>query len=797
MKISYRWLKQYLHTDLDPQALGEILTEIGLETEKISKIEPVEGGLNGVVVGEVLACEQHPNADRLKLTRVNVGQSEALHIVCGAPNVAVGQKVAVALVGSTLFPKNAEPLTIKKGKIRGEVSEGMLCAEDELGLGESHAGIMVLPQEALVGSNLAEVLGLESDYSIEIGLTPNRADAMSHYGVARDLHAALQWRGIKSELTLPSVQFFQVQSPKYRVNLRVEDVEACPRYFGLVVDGLKVGPSPKWLQDKLMAIDLKPINNVVDVTNFVMHELGHPLHAFDWTKIEEGTVVVRQAGGEDFTTLDGKARALHALDLCICDAEKPMCLAGVFGGLNSGVSELTHAVFLESAYFNPVRIRKTAKRHGLNTDASFRYERGIDPNMGMLALKRAAILLQEVAGGYVASEIAEVENKVFEPNRLRVSVKRVEGLIGHALGADAVKRILQLLEIKVLAENGDALELEIPPYRVDVLREADVVEEVLRIYGLNNIPFPEKMAFSTGSSDVYGLAALRNKVSEFLVAKGVQECLHNSLHKEAAYEGEDLVRILNPLSQDLGVLRNHPLPNGLESIQRNVNFRQGDLRFFEFGRTYHKTEKGYREEGFLALWCSGRQNVENWNVGKEMADFFGMKALVLGILDLLGLRDLDEKQENGRFYLESKKKRLAEVFEVPKSVLQAYDLEQAVFFAHLNWDIVSNLALKHRIATSEIIRFPRVRRDLALLVDKNHPFADIKACLEKVNRKWLQEVGLFDVYEGKNLPDGKVSYAVKLVLQDAGKTLTDSEIDKYIEKTLKSLHDELGAELRS
>jgi len=798
MRISYRWLKQYIQTDLNPNELGDILTEIGLETEKIYEVHRVPNGLKGVVVGEVMECQRHPNADRLHCTQVSIGGTEWLSIVCGAPNVSKGLKVAVATVGTTLYPTDGEALVIKKGKIRGEVSEGMLCAEDELGLGKSHDGILILDSYLEVGTPLVEALGLESDFCLEIGLTPNRSDAMSHYGVARDLNAALKFRGMKSELGLPSVQNFVIQKPEHKIHLEILDNEACIRYYGLVLDGIKIGPSPDWLKEKLQAIEIKPINNIVDITNYVLHETGHPLHAFDLSAIKGNTVKVRRANeNESFETLDGKLRKLDPMDLMICNQSEPMCIAGVFGGSKSGVNNNTTAVFLESALFNSVRIRKTAKRHGLNTDASFRYERGVDPDMSLYAIRRAALLIQEIAGAHIASELIEAGTNPSEPEDLSVSYAKMNELIGHEISKSDYKAILSSLDIKVLAETNDILRIKPPAYRVDVTREADIVEEVLRIYGLNNIPFPAKISFSTGKFDAYPAYQKKEKIANALTSLGVQEVMHNSLHKESYYSSDDLIRTLNPLSQDLNILRNSPLPNGLETLRRNLNQKVNDLCCYEFGRTYHLTESGYEEKEFLAFWQTGSGVVENWNSSYKAEDIYFLKSKVESVFYNLGLESIDQKMDGLKLEWWSGNKRIGILYELPTNLLKTWDINQTVFYAELDWEILIKRASKVKVKTAEIPKYPAVRRDLALLFPKDVSFDSIQTTIFRTAKKLLREIGLFDVYEGKNLPANTVSYAVKLIFQDNSKTLTDTEIEKTIEQILKQLEKEWNIVLRA
>lgn len=796
MKISYNWLSQYLHTDLSVEQIGEILTEIGLETEKIHRLGGIPGGLQGVVVGKVMECIPHPNADRLRLTQVDVGSGEWLPIVCGAPNVAAGQLVLVATVGTTLHPMEGDAFVIKKSKIRGEVSMGMICAEDELGIGHNHDGIMVLEGNLKPGQAAIEVLKLDQDYCIEIGLTPNRADAMSHYGVARDLHAALQFRGIPSALALPSIDHFAEQKAEKPIQLHVEDTEACPHYLGLLIDGLQVGESPDWLKKALEAIDLKPINNVVDVTNYVLHETGHPLHAFDYAAIEGQKVVVQTvAEGTSFTTLDEKERSLDRSDLMICHANGPMCIGGVFGGLHSGVSANTQTVFLESAYFHPVRIRKTAKRHGLNTDASFRYERGVDPNMSVYALKRAALLLQEVAGGHIASDILEAGDGHFPPHQVEVSVEGMQRLIGHGIPKETLVNILHSLEILVTEDTGDQLTLQVPAYRVDVREQSDIVEEVLRIYGLDNIPIPDRMQLRADTDELQVLQKRQRQVAEALIAIGFQESLHNSLHKGEYYDEADRVAILNPLSTDLNVLRNHPMPGGLETLSRNLKHRVTDVKIFEFGRTYHVRGGQYFEKRFLSLWVTGLHRPENWNTPTRKADLFTVKEGVYRVLTRLNI-EFREKEKELQLQLWAGKKKLGWIEEVPRPWLKPFEIEQPVYYAQLDWEVLLSIPREKQQSVREVPRFPGVRRDLALLVGSDQRFEQIQQVAISSHPKLIKEVGLFDVYEGKGLPEGKISYAIRIGLQSEEKTLTDQEVDQVMAQLLNKLQREVGAELR-
>lgn len=807
MKISYNWLKEYINTNLPAAEISELLTNTGLEVEGLEEIETVKGGLKGVVIGEVLTCGQHPNADRLKVTTVNVGGAEPLNIVCGAPNVAAGQKVVVATVGTEIFTDEGS-FKIKKSKIRGEVSEGMICAEDELGLGQSHDGIMVLDAKAEVGTPAAAFFNIESDWVFEIGLTPNRTDAISHVGVARDLRAALLRFGHDGvELQQPSVASFAVNSKDLPVDIKIEDPKACYRYAGVSLKDVKVGPSPDWLQNRLRAIGLSPINNVVDITNFIMHETGHPLHAFDLAKIAGNSIHVKTLeAGTKFTTLDEKEHELHADDLMICDDHKGLVLAGVFGGLESGVSETTTNVFLEAAHFNPVSIRKAAKRHGLNTDSSFRYERGVDPEMTLYALKRAAILIRDIAGGEIAMDIRDEHPTKIEPHEVSVDLKRMTQLIGQEIETELVKNILTWLDIRIKAESGGTLHLEIPAYRHDVTREADVVEEVLRIYGFNAVAFDSKMQISVAQVDSKDAAAYREKISAHVSARGFLEMINNSLTKPAYYQGHGFdatksVEMLNPLSQDLAVLRQDLLFGGLESIAYNIKRQRADLRLYEFGRHYQKGENRFKEEERLALWITGAEAKESWRESTRATDFFTLKNELVHILAALGLEKFQENPlENELFdealQIEVFKNEVAVFGRVKTTLARQMDIKQPVYYANLNWAKLAELAAKQRIVMKDLPRFPEVRRDLALLLDESIRYSDLKQAAEKAERKILRDVNLFDVYQGKNLPAGKKSYALSFILQDQDKTLNDKQVDKAMEKILASFKKQFEAELR-
>lgn len=813
MKVSYNWLKDFIHCDLSPEKMGEILTSIGLEVESIEVVEAIPGGLKGVVVGEVLTCEKHPDADRLSITTVQLGEGEPVQIVCGAPNVRSGQKVLVATVGTTLYPKSGDAFQIKKSKIRGAESHGMICAEDELGLGESHDGIMVLDATAVTGTPAAVQLNIPTDYCLEIGLTPNRTDAFSHFGVARDLAAALRnMEGIERisfELKKPLGN--KLSGAGKPLAVEVESSEDCPRYMGIVLSGVKVQDSPDWLKQRLLTIGLRPINNVVDITNYIQHEIGQPLHAFDVKKIAGSKVIVRRAQpGEKMVTLDGVQRELNENDLMICDAEKPMCIAGVFGGNDSGVSAETTDIFLESAYFNPVVVRKTARRHALHTDASFRFERGADPENAPLAIERAVALLAEIAGAKVQSEVIDIYPKPVQKNRTVLSLKNTSRLIGQALPEDRIRKILGDLEIAVVEENGDNLTLEIPHYRVDVTREADVIEEILRIYGFDNIAFPKGLKSSVSHAPQPDREKLQHRVADFLASNGFNEIMGMSLTKlkYASLVREDelsestAVKLLNPLSQDLGMMRQSLIFGGLESVELNKNHRNPDLRLFEFGKIYHKSTSGYREQYRLGIWMTGRRQAESWNNGNEVVLFHDMKKILENICTGLSIGGMQTSSEEHGLWsqamkLQAQKKVIARWGMVSPSLLRVFDLKQEVFFADIYWDLMIEGVAKKAIQYKAPEKFPAVRRDLSLLLDKKIEFADIERVALEAERKLLRRVGLFDVYEGKNLEAGKKSYAVNFVLQDSTKTMTDEQVESAMLRISKALDDKLGAKIRS
>ncbi|MEO1030990.1 MAG: phenylalanine--tRNA ligase subunit beta [Bacteroidota bacterium] len=808
MKISYNWLKQFIKIDWDAEKIGELLTDLGLEIEGIERYESVKGGLEGIVVGEVLTCEQHPNADRLKVTTVNIGENEPVQIVCGAPNVAAGQKVPVATIGTTLYTAEGEAWKIKKGKIRGEESHGMICAEDELGLGESHDGIMVLDKTLKVGTPAADIFDIENDDVFEIGLTPNRADAMSHYGVARDLKAGLLQKEIALELITPSVMSYHVDARSLKIDVEVKDKEKCPRYCGVTISGVKVATSPNWLQHRLKSIGLSPINNIVDITNYVLHELGQPLHAFDAHKIAGNKVEVKTCkAGTKFTTLDETVRELHKDDLMICDAEKPMCIAGVFGGIDSGVTENTINIFLESAYFDPVSIRKTAKSHGLNTDASFRFERGVDPNITEYALKRAALLITEIAGGEITSDISDAYPNKIKDFEVRLSFENAKKLIGEEIPRETIKSILTSLEIKVNNVTETGLGLTVPAFRNDVQREADIIEEILRVYGYNNIGTTEKLNASISHSNRFEDYKLQNIIGHQLAAQGFYEIMANSLTtpKYVALS-EDLkadhnVQILNPLSNDLEVMRQSLLFSGLEAVSHNINRKRHDLKLFEFGKTYHQYSDHREEQKHLALLVSGSKTEERWNSITNPSDFFYLKGIVETILQRLGLNRLKSAPTTSGVLSEGMslslgKKTLVDFGLVKKSVLKHFGISQNVLFADFNWDNVLDMAQHNKIKFSEIPKYPEVRRDFALLLDHHVSFEDIHTVAKQTEKQLLKNINLFDVYEGKNLPAGKKSYAVSFTLQDEHKTLNDKQIDKIMSKLQANFESKLGAELR-
>jgi len=808
MKISYNWLQQFLQIDWDATKTGELLTDLGLEVEGIETKESIKGSLKGIVVGKVLTCEQHPNADRLKVTTVDLGDGKPVQIVCGAPNVAAGQKVPVATIGTLLYDDKGESFKIKKGKIRGEESHGMICAEDELGLGTSHDGIMVLEDSIKEGSLGTDVFNVEIDHVFEIGLTPNRSDAMSHFGVARDLRASLIQQEKQLELISPSVSNFHVAERTLRFDVDVEDKDLVPRYCGIAITDIIVKDSPEWIQNRLKAIGLTPKNNIVDITNYVLHELGQPLHAFDAQQIKGNKVVVKTlAEGTKFTTLDKVERSLSSEDIMICDAEdNPLCIAGVFGGLDSGVSKNTNSIFLESAYFNPVSIRKTAKRHALNTDASFRFERGIDINLTKYALKRAALLIEEYAGGKITSDISDFYPIKIEDFQVFFSYENAYRLIGQEIPKDTIKNILASLEIKINSETEGGIGLTIPSYRTDVQREADIIEEVLRVYGYNNIEFSHKLNTSI-SFDSNKETKIENIISDQLSALGFNEIMSNSLTKASYINyAEDLdesfnVAMLNPLSTDLGVLRQSLLFSGLESISYNLNRKNTALKFYEFGKSYHKYAEKYQEDKHLALFITGNKTKSSWNSTSKLSDFFYAKGILTALFERLGMNSLKSTPTKSALFSEGLtfslgKTKLAEFGTVKKTILKEFGIKQEVLFADLNWENILKLSSKKQIKVNDLSKFPSVKRDLALLIPVKTTFKEIYNLAFQTERKLLKEVDLFDVYEGENVPEGKKSYAISFVLQDENKTLEDKQIDKIMQKLQLNFEKNLEAVLR-
>ena len=808
MKISYNWLKQFLQTDWEVNNTSELLTDLGLEVEGVETIESIKGSLEGVVVGEVLTCIQHPNADRLKLTTVNLGSGDPVQIVCGAPNVAAGQKVPVATIGTMLYDDSGSGFKIKKGKIRGEESHGMICAEDELGLGASHDGILILDDQLKPGTKATDVFNIEIDEVFEIGLTPNRADAMSHYGVARDFRAGLIQHGINLELITPSVSDFQVDERRLRVDVEVDKKESAPRYCGISIVDVEVKDSPEWIQNRLKSIGLTPKNNIVDITNYVLHELGQPLHAFDAEKIEGNKVVVKTLeSGTKFTTLDGIERELHSEDIMICDAAlNPLCIAGVFGGINSGVTEKTTSIFLESAYFNPVSIRKTAKRHALNTDASFRFERGIDINFTKYALKRAAILIKEYSNGKIASDVMDFYPEKMEDFQVFLSYDNAFRLIGQELDKETIKNILASLEIKISSETEAGLGLTIPSFRVDVQREADIIEEILRVYGYNNIKFSHKLnssiSFNSNKDTI-----VENVVANHLTSLGFNETMANSLTKEdyislsKNLKAEFNVSMLNPLSNDLKVLRQSLLFSGLESISYNLNRKNNSLKLYEFGKTYHKYEHGYQEDKHLTIFISGARTKDTWTIPSQNSDFFYLKGIIISILDRIGISNLKTSPIKSDVFSEGivfslGKKKLVEFGIVTKQIRKEFGIKQEVLFADFDWSTILSISGNKKIKVSNLTKFPSVKRDLALLLDEKITFKEIYDLAFQSERNLLKDVDLFDVYQGEKLPEGKKSYAVSFVLQDKNKTLEDRQIDKIMLKLQQSFENNLEAVLR-
>jgi phenylalanyl-tRNA synthetase beta chain len=808
MKISYNWLKQFINIDWTPEKTSELLTNLGLEVEGIEAYASVKGGLKGIVVGEVKTCKQHPNADRLKLTTVDVGDDQILKIVCGAPNVAAGQKVAVATIGTTLYTKEGESWKIKKGKIRGEESHGMLCAEDELGLGPNHDGIMVLDKDSVIGSPLADIFNIENDVVFEIGLTPNRADAMSHYGTARDLKAGLIQEGLNPELMSPSVSGFHVDNRTLKIDVAVESKDKAPRYCGITISGAKIEASPGWMQQRLKAIGLQPINNVVDITNYVMHSLGQPMHAFDADKISDQKIIVRNAKkDEKFTTLDGIERSLDVEDLMICDNNGPMCIAGILGGLNSGISNSTTNIFLESAYFDPVSIRKSAKRHGISTDASFRFERGIDPEKTKYVLKYAASLISEITGGEISSDPSDEYSKKIKDKQVFLSFENINKLIGQKIPKETVKEILSSLEIKVNNVTESGLGLTIPAYRNDVEREVDVIEELLRVYGYNNISINDKLNSSISNASKNNGHKIENALANQLVSLGFYEIMTNSLTTQkytalsASLNTNDSITLLNPLSNDLATLRRSMLFSGLETIAYNLNRQQESLRLFEFGKTYHLANEERKENKHLSILMTGQKAPLHWRNQKENIDFFYTKGIVSALIEKMGVSKLKSSPATNAIFEEGQmlklgKTTLVEYGIVKNSISSTFGIDQVVYFADFNWDAIENSIKTTNVKFKPIPKFPEVKRDFALLIDEDISFEAIYKVAKQTDQKYLKEISLFDVYKGNNLPAGKKSYAISFTLQDSTKTLTDKEIETIMSKLQKQLEKKVGAELR-
>jgi len=808
MKISYNWLKQFIKIDWSAEKTSELLTDLGLEVEGIDVFQSIKGALKGIVVGHVLTCEQHPNADRLKITTIDVGEKLPLNIVCGAPNVAKGQKVAVAKIGTTLYTNEGEVWTIKKGKIRGEESHGMLCAEDEIGLGKSHDGIMILEAALEIGTALADHYNFEDDLVYEIGLTPNRSDAMSHYGVARDLMAGLSQHGINTKLISPSVSGFHIDNRGLKIDINVDDKIKAPRYCGLTISNIVVKDSPQWLQNRLKSIGLSPINNIVDSTNYVLHDLGQPLHAFDADKITGKKINIKTVkSGTKFITLDGVERSLHEEDLMICDQDKPLCIAGVFGGENSGVTQSTSSIFLESAYFNPISIRKTAKRHALNTDASFRFERGIDPNITKYALKRAALLITEIAGGKITSDlIDEYPNKI-EDSQVFLSFDKTYKLIGQEIPKETIKSILSALEIKVNNITETGLGLTIPAYRNDVQREVDVIEEILRVYGYNNIGITNKLNASISNTSKFENHKIENIVANQLVGQGFYEIMTNSLTTDKynsiseQLDPDNNVKILNPLSTDLSIMRQSLIFSGLETLAFNINRQQSDLKLFEFGKTYHDFDDQKEEFNHLSILITGNKTEKRWNSKKTEVGYFYLKGLVTGIFDRLGIKKLKSLPLSNDIFSEGQqlsvgKHSLVEFGSLKTNALNNFGISQNVFCANFNWNNLLKVINQNTIKFKDISKYPEVKRDLSLLIDEDITFEKLYKLAKQSENNYLKDINLFDVYRGDKLENGKKSYSISFTLQDNKQTLKDSQIDKIMSKIQKRFESELGAELR-
>lgn len=821
MNISYKWLKEYVDFDLNPQEVADALTSEGLEVDGVEEIQAIKGGLEGLVVAQVLTCEPHPNSDHMHVCQVDLGTGEPVQIVCGAPNVAAGQKVIAATLGTKLYDGD-QCFTIKKSKLRGVESYGMLCAEDEIGVGESHDGIIVLPEDTVTGMKAAQYYNLESDWVIEVDITPNRADACSHYGVARDLYAWLIRNGYKTSLHRMDVSGFKVDNNDLNIDIDVQNTEACPRYCAVTIKGCEVKESPEWLKEKLNTIGLRPINNIVDITNYVMMAYGQPLHCFDADMIDGNKIVVKaMPDGTKFQTLDGVEHTLTDRDLAICNAKEPMCIAGVMGGRGSGTYDTTKDVLLESAYFHPTWIRKSARRHGLSTDASFRFERGVDPDGQIYALKVAAMLVKELAGGTISMDIKDVEAEgLVKKFEVKLDYKYVHDLIGKTIPVEVIKEIVTSLDMKIVGETEDSISLEIPAYRVDVQRPCDVVEDILRIYGYNNVEIPTSVKSSlTIKGDVDRSNKLENIIAEQLVGQGFREILNNSLTKESYYDGletyapAELVRVLNPLSSDLNVMRQTLLFGGLESIAHNVNRKSKNLRFFETGNCYYYNSKkhtadhllnAYSQAHFVGLWLTGNHIEGSWAHANEATSVYQLKAYVMNILVRLGyeLGGMRIGQGSNDIFAKSLSvsdrngKVLVELGLVAKAITSRFDIDQEVYYAEINWSMLTKKLQKNTVSFKEISKYPAVSRDLALLIDKNVEFAQIEQIARNSEKKLLKKVVLFDVYEGDNLPEGKKSYAVNFVLQDETKTMNDKQTDAIMKKIVANLEKQLGAVLR-
>ena len=820
MNISYNWLKEYVNFDLTPDETAAALTSIGLETGGVEEVQTIKGGLEGLVIGEVLTCEEHPNSDHLHITTVNLGDGEPVQIVCGAPNVAAGQKVVVATLGTKLYDGD-ECFTIKKSKIRGVESTGMICAEDEIGIGTDHAGIIVLPAEAVPGTLAKDYYNIKSDYVLEVDITPNRADACSHYGVARDLYAYLIQNGKQATLQRPSVDGFKVENHDLDIEVIVENSEACPHYAGVTVKGVTVKESPEWLQNKLRLIGVRPINNVVDITNYIVHAFGQPLHCFDAGKIKGNEVIVKtMPEGTPFVTLDEVERKLNERDLMICNKEEAMCIAGVFGGLDSGSTEATTDVFIESAYFHPTWVRKTARRHGLNTDASFRFERGIDPNSVIYCLKLAALMVKELAGGTISSEIKDVFTTPAPDFIVDLAYEKVHSLVGKVIPVETIKSIVTSLEMKITNETAEGLTLAVPPYRVDVQRDCDVIEDILRIYGYNNVEFSDNvksnLSYQTPTDRSW---KLQNLISEQLCGCGFNEIMNNSLTRSAYYTDLSVypeahcVMLMNPLSADLNCMRQTLLFGGLESIEHNMKRKNGNVRFYEFGNCYDynidnkkedETLAQFSEDYRLGIWVAGNRVENNWAHPDEKSSVYELKAYVENILARLGV-DMkrvifgnltNDIYSSGLSITTGSGRQLGTMGIVSKKLRKMLDIDMEVYYAELSWTQLMKEIKKAKVTFSEISKFPAVKRDLALLLDKSVQFSEVEKIAKDSDRKLLKEVSLFDVYEGKNLPAGKKSYAVSFFMQDESKTLNDKQIDAIMKKIQTNLEQKLGAQLR-